>query len=356
MSKNSLVTVTAINQALSLEVRPFNSALLITKTLDIKTDSNLPITITSASQLLEKYPSDLTVDSPEYVMVKDFFLAEPKPTRLFVYGELSGNYTDILMGLNTRWAKQWFVTMPVDSTVASMKEIFDFIDGSNNEYVVVFQSAANVTIADNITNVKQYPRTKGYYVAADVEEKQAANLVGTKIELFPGASPWSATHLTGMTGSTYDESEKMELVGVNENSATGINICTLEDTLPVIYYGKSMDGVTWFDYVLAKIAIDEYMRVGIFKYIITKNTISKIPANAIGRSQISAEGMRILQEFVDREIIFGQGDFDDKGNSLLSVDVISLTNRTVELEYTCVYQGAIIKAKVNINLSSIDGN
>lgn len=356
MSKNAIVTVTAINQALSLEVRPFNSALLITKTLDIKSDLNLPITITSASQLLERYPSDLTVDSPEYVMAKDFFLAEPKPTRLFVYGELSGNYTDILMGLNTRWAKQWFVTMPVDSTVASMKEVFDFIDGSSNEYVVVFQSAANVTIADNIANVKQYPRPKGYYVAADVEEKQAANLVGTKIELFPGSSPWSTTQLTGMTGSTYDETEKLELVGVNENSATGINICTIEDTLPVIYYGKSMDGTTWFDYVLAKIAVDEYMRVGIFKYMITKNTTSKIPANAIGRSQIAAEGMRILQEFVDREIIYGQGDFDDEGNPLLDVNVISLTNRTVELEYICTYQGAIIKARININLSSIDGN
>lgn len=357
MSQNALVKISTINKALSFDVRPFDSNLLITKTLDIFSDSNLPIVITSAGELLEKYPVDITVDSPEYIIAKDYFNAKPKPFRLLVYGELSGKYTEMLTGLNTRFAKQWFRILPVEATAAAMKEVFDFIDGSNNEYVAIFQSSENVTITDNKANVKLYPRKKGFYMAADVLEKQAANLVGSRTTFFPGSVTWSDVLLNGMVGSTYTETEKSELVGLNEDSATGINICTAEDTLPVVYYGKSMDGVTWYDYVEAEIAIDEYMRVGIYKYLVTKNTAGqKIPANAIGRSQIVAEGLRILNEFAGREIIYGQGTIDEEGNSLLSVNVIDITNRTVTIEYSCMFKGAIIKARINIYLDNQNGN
>jgi hypothetical protein len=357
MSKNALVTVTAVSDALSIETRPFNSVLMITKTIDIKSDTNNPIVITSAAQLLEQYPTDITETSIEYLYARDYFGASPKPTRLFVYGELNGNYNTMLSGLDARWTKNWFYTMPVDSTVASMGEVFSFIDGSSNYYVALFQSAENVTVADNLSNVKQYPKKFGFYIAADVIEKQIMNLIGSRVEFFPGSVVFSDVLLNGMTGSSYSETEKLELVGVNENSATGINICTREDQMPVVYYGKAMDGITWFDYVIAEIAIDEYMRVGLTKYLVQKNTLgNKIPANEIGRSQVREEGIRILREFMNRGILYDESATDEDGNKLFNVIVYEVANRTVELEYQVVFQGAIIKAKVMIQLSSINGN
>ena len=358
MSKNALVTVTAVSDALSIETRPFNSVLMITKTIDIKSaTTNNPIVITSASQLLEQYPSDITATSPEYLYAKDYFGASPKPTKLFVYGELTGNYTTMLSGLDSRWTKNWFYTLPVDSTVASMGEVFSFLDGTSNYYVALFQGAENVTISDNIANVKQYPKKSGFYIAADVAEKQIANLIGSRVEFFPGSVPFSDIQLSGMIGSGYSETEKLELVGVKESSATGINICTREDQMVIIYYGKSMDGITWFDYVIAEIAIDEYMRVGLTKYLVQRNTLgNKIPADEVGRSQIKEEGLRILKEFMDREIIYGESAVDEDGNRLFNVTVYQVSNRTVEMKYSVVYKGAIIKAKVMIELSSINGN
>ena len=127
--------------------------------------------------------------------------------------------------------------------------------------------------------------------------------------------------------------------------------------MPIIYYGKSMDGITWFDYVIAEIAIDEYMRVGLTKYLVQKNTLgNKIPADEIGRSQIRDEGIRILKEFMDREIIYPENTVDEDGNRLFQVTVKAVENRTVEIEYRVVFKGAIIKAKVMIQLSSINGN
>ena len=194
-------------------------------------------------------------------------------------------------------------------------------------------------------------------MAADVAEKQVANLIGSRVEFFPGSVPFSDILLSGMIGSGYSETEKLELVGVNENSATGINICTREDQMPIVYYGKSMDGITWFDYVIAEIAIDEYMRVGLTKYLVQKNTLgNKIPADEIGLSQIRDEGIRILKEFMDREIIYPENAVDEEGNRLFQVTVKAVENRTVEIEYRVVFKGAVIKAKVMIQLSSINGN
>lgn len=357
MSRNALVEITTINQALSLDVRPFDSVLMVTPNVNIASSSNLPIAVTSANELLTLYPVDITAISPEYLIARDFFLAEPSPSILYVYGESGSTYNDILTGLDTRWSKQWFITLPLDATSTTLQSVFQFINGVSNEYVVAFQSNQNITVADNITNVATYPSAKGYYVAADVEEKQAANLAGSRSGFFPGIVPWAAVELKGMLGSTYTMTERLELVGATETSSTGINICTVEENIPVIYYGKAMDGRTWFDYTLAQIAIDEYMRVGIFQYIVQKNTLGdKIPANAIGRSMITAEGMRILREFVSRDILYGQDDFDEDGNPMLNVEVVSMASRTIEIQYSCIFKGAIIKAKININLTSIDGN
>ena len=188
-------------------------------------------------------------------------------------------------------------------------------------------------------------------------EKQIANLIGSRISFFPGSVPFSDILMSGMLGSTYDTTEKIALTGASRLSATGINICTVEDQIPVVYYGKATDGITWFDYPLAEIAIDEYMRVGMTTFLIKENTKGrKFPANEIGASRLVEKGKMILREFADRNIIYAEDSKDNDGNNLFDVRLISLHDRTIEIEYSVFFQGAIIKATIQVSMDSLDGN
>ena len=55
MSRNAIVSITAINAAMSLTTRDFSSVLLITKAKDVKTDAGLPVAITSVADFKSKY-------------------------------------------------------------------------------------------------------------------------------------------------------------------------------------------------------------------------------------------------------------------------------------------------------------
>lgn len=355
MSRNALVQIDVINTALSLTTRPFDSVLLLSKTKDINNGAdNLPIYITSANDLLSK---GVLATDDEYLYARDFFGASPKPDKLMVYGVASGTYADMLAYLELQVPKTWFYTLIADGTATGLADAKAGIAALKNRYVWLTQSPAGATASDIVTNVEGIKDKYGFFVAANVAEKQVANLVATRSRFFPGSVVFSSTLLSGMLGSTYDDTEKNMLVGPSNLSETGINICTVEDQMPVIYYGKAMDGITWFDYVLAEIAIDEYMRVGLTKFFVTENTKgNKFSANDIGAARIVERGKSILRDFANRNIIYPEDAKGVDGERLFSVEVASIVNREVEIVYQVYFQGAIIKGKVEIKMDSIGGN
>ena len=64
----------------------------------------------------------------------------------------------------------------------------------------------------------------------------------------------------------------------------------------------------------------------------------------------------ILREFADRNIIYAEDSKDNDGNNLFDVRLISLHDRTIEIEYSVFFQGAIIKATIQVSMDSLDGN
>lgn len=359
MSNNMLVNVDVFNADVNTTTRNFKNTLLLSNTTNIE-DSDIPgtpIMITSAQQLISDYPSDITVTSPEYLYALDFFGAEPQPEYLYVFGEASGDFTTMLTGLDEVFEKKWFHTIVPSASTTIMKQISDFDKSTTNKYVFYFNSDANTTIADNLANVKQYPMKRGYYVASDVEVKHVANIIGSRLSLLPGSSPWGAIRLQNVIPSTYTKPEKLQLVSTARDSSTGINIVTSEENVPIVYYGKAMDGITWWDYVLAEIVIDDYLRAGVFDFIVNTNTAgSKIDADDIGASLFVAEVTRILDKFVEYNIIYAENDRDVNNNRLFTVKVVGIENREITLEYEVYLKGAIIKADIKINLNVINGN
>ncbi|BBM35455.1 hypothetical protein [Pseudoleptotrichia goodfellowii] len=356
MSRNAIVSIAAINAALSTTTRDFSSVLLITKSKDVKTSDELPKAITSVAELKALGFGD---DDKETILVKDYFGASTKPDYIWVFGDSTASltYTKILEGLDTRWKGKWFYTIVPVGQEADVKEAIDFGKGTSVDYVFLFQGAANFTKETNLKIAKENKVENGFYIATDKTEGQITNLVATVRNFFPGSVPFASIKLNGLTGSGYSLSEILELVGSKRESETGVNIVTEEDQFIIPYYGKAMNGITWFDYTVAKIAIDEYMRVGITKYIIERNTEgNKLPAMEKGKKLISSKGTSILREFATRGIIYDIDDLLETGENAYSVDVINLSNREAEVEYKCYFQGAIIKSKVQITLKSNKGN
>ena len=355
MSYNSLVKISTINTALSITTRPFDVCLMLSKTKDIATVDNLPVFITSANDLLTY---GVVNTDEEYLFARDFFGASPKPEKLMVYGVASGTYTDMIGYLDLKVPKSWFYTLVLDGTAIGLADIKQAIQAVGNYYVWLTQSPQGASTTDIVTSVKSIKHKFGFFVACNVAEKQVANLIGSRLSFFPGAVPFSDVLLSGMRGSTYDTTEKIALTGASRLSETGVNICTLEDQMPVIYYGKASDGITWFDYVLAEIAIDEYMRVGITKFLVTENTKGrKLPANDVGASKLVEKGKKILREFANRNIIYSEDERDtETGENLFNVRLVSLHDRTAEIEYTVFFQGAIIKAVIQVAMDSLNGN
>lgn len=355
MSKNAVVDIKAINAALSVDARDFSSSLFFTKNYDVKSVvGNLPVAITRVSDL-ETY--GIKKEDTEYIILTNYFGADPSPDMIWVYGEKDSAYTDIITGLDTRWANNWFYTTTNFVNQTEAKEIGDAFKGLSNEYMVLLQGLPNLTVEDNIGLPSNIKDSTTHYIASDVSEGQSAALIGTVRTFFPGSIPYSTIKINGVTGCNYSLGERINLVGSAGESSTGVNLVHEEDRLVIAYYGKSTDGVTWTDYAAAKIAIDDYMRKGITQYIVQRNTSGKkIPGNATGALQIIAEGTRILTEFSNREIIYGQGEVDEDGNPLFGVSVVEISNRTAKIKYQCVFQGAIIKAEVEISLTNRGGN
>ena len=354
MSYNSLVKITTINTALSIATRPFDVCLMISKTKNIATADNLPIFITSANDLLAY---SITTTDEEYAYARDFFGATPKPEKLMVYGKASGTYTEIIGYLDLKVPKSWFYTLILDGTSTGLADIKQAIMAVENYYVWLAQSPQGASTTDTVASIENIKHKYGYFIASNVAEKQIANLIGSRISFFPGSVPFSDILMSGMLGSTYDTTEKIALTGASRLSATGINICTVEDQIPVVYYGKATDGITWFDYPLAEIAIDEYMRVGMTTFLIKENTKGrKFPANDIGASRLVEKGKTILREFADRNIIYAEDSRDTDGNNLFDVRLVSLKDRTIEIEYSVFFQGAIIKATIQVSMDSLEGN
>lgn len=355
MSRNEIVSIQAINAALSLTIRDFSSVLFVVKGKAIN-ENNLPKAITSVAEFKELGYDD---DAKETALVKDYFGANPKPDYIWVYGENTSEvtYTKILEGLDVRFRGKWFYTLAAVSEEGEVKEIIDFLKGTSVNYVALLQGAQNFTTEVNLKIAKENPTNLVFYVATDKKEGQVSNLVATVKDFFPGSVPFAAIKLNGLTGSTFSESEKLKLVGIQRTSDTGVNLVTEEDQMVIPYYGKAMDGTTWFDYSVATIAIDEYMRVYMTKYIVEKNTLGeKIPANGFGKSLLVSKGIEILKEFADRGIIYNKEDLLMSGEKAFEVKIVSLNNREAEIEYKCWFQGAIIKSKVAVKLNSEKGN
>lgn len=356
MSRNAIVNVSAINAALSLTMRDFTSVLLVTKSKKVATSDNLPKAITSTKELIDL---GFTENDKEVILVRDYFGASTKPDYIWVYGDdtASLTYTQILQGLDSRWRSKWFYTVVTVSEENDVKEAVDFGKGTSTDYVFLFQGASNFTKEINLKIPKENKVENSLYIATDKNEGQITNLIATIRNFFPGSVPFSSIKLNGLTGSSYSLSEILELVGTQRESSTGVNIVTEEDQIVMPYYGKSMNGITWFDYAVAKIAIDEYMRVGLTKYIVEKNTAGeKITTKPIGGQLIASEGTSILREFARRGIIYDIDDIIDENTSAYSVEVVKISNREAEIKYNCWFQGAIIKSKVQVLLKSKDGN
>lgn len=354
MSFNSLVKIATINAAISIATRPFDVCLMVSKTKDIATVDNLPIFITSANDLLTY---GVTVTDEEYLYARDFFGASPKPDKLMVYGVSSGTYTDMIGYLDVQAPKTWFYTLFLDGTATGLADMKQALSAVANYYVGLVQSPQSASITDIVSSVENNKFKYGYFVACNVSEKQVANLIGSRLSFFPGAVPFSDVLLSGMNGSTYDTTEKISLVGASKLSTTGINICTIEEQMPVIYYGKAMDGITWFDYTLAEIAIDEYMRVGITTFLVKENTKgNKITADEKGAIRLVERGKLILRDFANRNIIYPEDAKDEDEGDLFSVRLVSLKDRTADIEYSVYFQGAIIKSNIQITMDSINGN
>ena len=213
MSRNALVEITTINTALSIATRPFDVALLLSKTKDINNGAdNLPIYITSANELLK---FGILATNEEYLYAKDFFGATPKPDKLMVYGVVGGTYTEMVGYLDLKMPKSWFYTLITDGTATGLTDIKAAIAACKNYYVWLAQSPAGATAKDIVDNVKAVKDKFGFFIAANVAGKQVANLLATRPKFFPGSVVFSDTLLTGMLGSTYDETEKNMLVGPN---------------------------------------------------------------------------------------------------------------------------------------------
>ena len=357
MSRNAIVSITAINAALSLTIRDFSVALLVTKSKDVKTTDGLPVAITSVADLKTKYGFGDT--DKEVVLLEGYFGASTSPEYIYVYGDSTATkYNEILEGLDNRWKAKWFYTIVPVSQESDVTEALKFIKGTTTDYVLTLQGASNFTTANNLQITKNNSSDKLFYIATDKNEGQITNLLATVKNFFPGAVPWSSIKLSNLTGSKYSLNEILELVGTQRESSTGVNIVTEEDQLVIPYYGKAADGITWFDYTVAKIAIDEYMRVGITQYIVEKNTSGeKISTKGDGPSKVASKGTSILRTFAKRGIIYDIDELLSDGTSAAySVKVVSMTNRNVEIEYKCWFQGAIIKSTVQIILNAENGN
>ena len=355
MSRNAIVSIQAINAALSLTIRDFSSVLFVVKDKAIN-ENNLPKAITSVAEFKEFGYDD---DAKETELIKDYFGASPKPDFIWVYGENTSDitYTKILEGLDVRFKGKWFYTLAPVSAEKDVKEIVDFLKGTSINYVALLQGASNFTTEVNLKIAKENPTKLLLYVATDKKEGQTSNLIAIVKDFFPGSVPFASIKLNGLTGSSFTESEKLKLVGTQRTSSTGVNLVTEEDQMVIPYYGKSTDGITWFDYSIAETAIDEYMRVYMTKYIVKRNTQGeKLPGNDFGKSLLVSKGIEILKEFSDRGIIYNKEDLLMSGEKAFEVKVIALNNREAEIEYKCWFQGAIIKSKVAIKLNSEKGN
>ena len=72
---------------------------------------------------------------------------------------------------------------------------------------------------------------------------------------------------------------------------------------------------------------------------------------------MASKGTSILREFATRGIIMDvDDDLEDVTTAAYKVEIISVTNRTAEIKYTCYYAGAIIKSNIQIELKSKNGN
>ena len=100
------------------------------------------------------------------------------------------------------------------------------------------------------------------------------------------------------------------------------------------------------------------MRVGLTQYIVEKNTAGeKITTKPEGQSKVASKGTSILRTFAKRGIIYDIDDILSDGKSAAySVKIVSMTNRNLEIEYECYFEGAIIKSTVQITLKSENGN
>ena len=356
MSRNAIVNIAAINAALSLTTRDFTSVLLVTKAKKVSNGSNLPKAVTSTKGLIDL---GFQETDKEVILVRDFFGASTKPDFIWVYGDdtASTTYTSILQGLDSRWKGKWFYTVVPVAEEKDVKEALDFGKGTSIDYVFLFQGASNFTKEVNLKIAKENKVDNGFYIATDKNEGQITNLLATIRNFFPGSVPFASIKLNGITGSNYTLSEILELVGSQRESSTGVNIVTEEEQMVIPYYGKAMDGITWFDYTLARIAIDEYMRIGITKYIVERNTRGeKISTKEAGRQQVASNGTSILREFATRGIIYDIDDIIEEGTNAFEVKVVNMSNREVEIKYNCWFQGAIIKSKVQVILNSKNGN
>lgn len=357
MSRNAIVSITAINAAMSLTTRDFSSVLLITKAKDVKTDAGLPVAITSVADFKSKY--GFGDNDKETILLEGYFGASTSPEYIYVYGDSTATkYNEILEGLDTRWKAKWFYTVVPISQESDVTEAVKFVKGASTDYVLAFQGASNFTTAISLKIAKDNPVDKALYIATDKNEGQITNLLATIKNFFPGAVPFSSIKLNGITGSKYSLTEILELVGTKRESEYGVNVVTEEERIVTPYYGKAMDGITWFDYTVAKIAIDEYMRVGLTQYIVEKNTAGeKITTKPEGQSKVASKGTSILRTFAKRGIIYDIDDILSDGKSAAySVKIVSMTNRNLEIEYECYFEGAIIKSTVQITLKSENGN
>ena len=356
MSRNAIVSVAAINAAMSISTRDFTSVLLVSKSKDVKSPQNTPVAITSAGELTKL---GFQTTDKEYILVRDYFGASTKPDYIWFFGDASSaSFTEILDGLDTRWKKKWFYTVATITAESDVKEVSDFLKGSSNDYVALLQGATNWDSATNLKIATDNKVNNILYVATDKEEGQITNILATIRNFFPGTVPFSSILLNGLTGSGYSLTEILTLTGSERQSKTGVNIVTEEDQMVIPYYGKALDGITWFDYTVAKIAIDEYMRVGITEYIVGRNTRGeKISTKENGRKQLASKGTSILREFANRGIIQDVDDLlEDQETSAFIVNVIAVNNREAEIEYKCWFEGAIIKAKIQITLDAENGN
>lgn len=356
MSRNAIVSISAINSALSLTMRDFSSVLIVTKLKDVKTTSKTPVAVTSAGDLLNY---GFTTSDKEYILLEGYFGASTKPDYIWVYGDSAEtSYLKILNGLDVRWKNKWFYTVAPITKVEEVAEIKSFLSGTSNYYVAILQGVNNWTVENHLNVAKNNKIDSIFYIATDRNEGQSTNILATLRNFFPGSVPYATVQLNGIVGSNYSLTEHLELVGSARESETGVNIVTEEDQIVMPYYGKSLDGTTWFDYTIAKIAIDEYMRVGITKYVSERNTAGeKISPLKGGKEQLASKGTSILREFAKRGIIMDVDDvLEDGTTAAYKVEVISVTNRTAEIKYTCYYEGAIIKSNIQIELKSKNGN